>query len=411
VAGPVPSHSMDLEAAKQAVCERVDQHASQLVAVSHQLHAHPELAWEEHAAHDLLTGVLDEHQLAVERHAYGLDTAFAARAGDSGPAVAVVCEYDALPGVGHACGHNIIGAAGLGAALATAPLAEHLGGRLVVLGTPAEEGGGGKITMMQRGALDGVEAALMVHPANVERRAMATLAVQQLWVDYHGRAAHAAAAPHEGRNALDAAVLGYLNVATLRQHLPTDERVHGVFTHGGDQPNVVPARAQTHWYVRAPDLGALDVLRERVLAALLAGAEAVGCRAEHRWHDIVYADLWSNPTIEDLWVDNVTRLGRRPQPADALPTVIASTDMGNISQQVPSIHPMLEVAPADTPIHTAAFADHAAAPEGDRAVLDGAKAMAMTVVDLWARPEALAAAGAELAGSGTTATPGPDRRD
>ncbi len=189
--------------------------------------------------------------LAVEAHAYGLDTAFVARAGSTGPTIAVCCEYDALPGIGHACGHNIIAAAGLGAGLAAAVVADELGGRVVVLGTPAEEGGGGKVHMIDAGAFDDVDAAVMVHPAGGDLRAMNVIAVHRVLVTYHGQAAHAAAFPHKGRNALDAAVLGYMNVAALRQHIRPEERLHGIFTEAGDKPNIVPARAAAEWYVRA----------------------------------------------------------------------------------------------------------------------------------------------------------------
>src|SRR5690606_35760181 len=211
-----------LDSVKARLVREVDDRAALLLDTSHQLHSRPELAFEEHFAHDLLANLLADAGLTVERGAYGLPTAFTARAGHEGPTVAVMCEYDALPEIGHACGHNIIAAAGLGAGLAAAALAEELGGRVVVLGTPAEEGGGGKVLMAERGALDGVDAALMVHPAGVELDAMDVIAIRQLAVTYVGEPAHAAAFPHHGRNALDAAVLGYVNVAALRQHIRTD---------------------------------------------------------------------------------------------------------------------------------------------------------------------------------------------
>src|SRR6478736_3156534 len=257
---------MDLEEAKARVCAEVDRRADTLIAASHAIHDHPEENFAEHHAHDLLTGLLEEEGLAVERHAYGLDTAFSARAGSGGPTVAVLLEYDALPGIGHACGHNIIAAAGLGAGLAAAALADELGGRVIVLGTPAEEGGGGKVFLAERGALDGVDAALMVHPSGLDLATMDAIAIQRLRVTYHGREAHAAAAPELGRNALDAAVLGYMNVAALRQHIRPDERIHGIFTEAGTAPNVVPARAAATWYVRSPTVRGLHKLKARVLA-------------------------------------------------------------------------------------------------------------------------------------------------
>lgn len=385
---------MDLEDLKQRVGDDIDRRADRLVEISHDIHAHPELNFEEHHAHDLLCDELEAAGLAPERRAFGLDTAFVARAGSGGSDVAVCLEYDALPGIGHACGHNIIAAAGLGAGLATAAVAEECGGRLSILGTPAEEGGGGKVFMIRAGAFDGIDAALMVHPAGAELRDMTTLAVQQCLATYTGSAAHAAAAPHEGRNALDGAVLGYNAVAALRQHMLPTERVHGVFTDGGDKPNIVPARAQTHWFVRSPSAAGLDALKERVRACLEAGAAATGCEVAIEWIDPPYADMVGIHTMNDLYARNAARLGRDVlDPAAAeragVGAVVGSTDMGDVSYVVPSIHPMIQAAPDGTPIHTPAFAEAARGPMGDRAVLDGAKILAWTVLDLWADPSAV----------------------
>lgn len=372
-----------LAALKKRVCDHVDAIAEDLLAVSHSIWEAPELAFEEHHAHDLLAGHLEDAGLATTRSAYGLQTAFEATAGTSGAEVAVICEYDALPGIGHACGHNIIAAAGLGAGLAAATVAQDAGGRVRVLGTPAEEGGGGKVFMARGGALEGLSAAMMVHPADAELSRMDCIAVQQLTVSYRGRSAHAAAAPERGVNALDAAVLGYMGVAALRQHIGERERVHGVFTDGGDKPNIVPAHASTHWYVRAPDLDALDALKPRVLAALEAGAAATGAEISHEWLDPAYADLITAEWLLELYAGNISSLGRVLDPSGAAP-VVGSTDMGNVSHEVPSIHPMIAVAPPGVAIHTAEFAQHARSDTGDSAVLDGAKALACTVVDTWA---------------------------
>jgi len=383
--------AMDLDEAKRRLCDEVDRRADLLVSVSHDLHAHPEEQFGEHHAHDALAEVLEAQGLATERHAYGQPTGFAARAGDGGPTVAVMLEYDALPGIGHACGHNVIAAAGLGAGLAAAALATELGGRVLVLGTPAEEGGGGKVAMTEEGALDDVDVAMMVHPADHELRRMNTIAIQRLKVSYHGEAAHAAAYPWRGRNALDAAVLGYTAIAALRQHIRPDERLHGVFTDGGDKPNIVPAHASMLWYVRSGDLERLEPLKARVLRALEAGASATGCEMTHEWLVPAYADLRSNHPLEDLYVANAAALGRTVLEPDEHAQVYGSTDMGNVSHLVPSIHPMVAVAPAGVSIHTPEFAVHAGGPPGDAAVLDGAKAMAMTIADLWLRPDTLAA--------------------
>jgi amidohydrolase len=374
---------VDLAAAKQLVRDEVDRRSDLLLDTSHRIHARPELAFEEHAAHDLLAGVLEGEGLAVERSAYGVPTAFAAEAGIDGPTVAVLCEYDALPGIGHACGHNIIAAAGLGAGLAAAAIAAEAGGRVRILGTPAEEGGGGKILMLDAGAFEDVDAALMIHPAGRDLRSMSTLAIAQLRAAYTGRASHAAAAPHQGRNALDAAVLGYLNVAALRQHIRSDERIHGIFTDGGDKPNIVPATAATYWYVRSPRLDQLEDLKARVEACLQAGAAAAGCTIELTWEPRPYAEVRDNDPLLDCYAANSADLGRTLITPTGSSAVAGSTDMGNVSYAVPSIHPMIQVSTPDVAIHTPAFETFAGGPEGDRAVIDGAKAMAMTVADLW----------------------------
>jgi amidohydrolase len=388
---------MEIDELKAAACAEVDRWADRLVEVAHRIHACPELAYEEHAAHDLLTSVLDDADLAPERAAHGLPTAFRAEAGTTGPTVAVLCEYDALPGIGHACGHNVIAAAGLGAGLATAGLARAGLGRLVVLGTPAEEGGGGKIELARRGAFTGIDAAMMVHPADADLSWMDCLANQQLVIDYEGEAAHAAAAPHRGRNALDAAVLGYVNVAALRQHIRPTERIHGIFTHGGDKPNIVPHRAAMLWYVRSDTVEALQPLKARVLACLEAGATAAGCTCSWEWEDHPYADMLDSAPVLAAYRANSARLGREVRDPDPSRRVVGSTDMGNISYLLPSIHPMVKVAPDGVPIHTPAFTEFAITEEADRAVLDAAKAMAMTVVDLWATEGLLEVARAEHA--------------
>ena len=381
---------MELDELKARMCQLVDEVAESLIDVAHQIHEHPELAYEERFAADLLTSVLDVHGVAVTHGAFDLPTAFDAHAGAEGPTVAICCEYDALPGIGHACGHNVIAAAGLGAGLASAAFAAEAGGRVRILGTPAEEGGAGKVLMAERGALEGVDAAMMVHPAGADLATMDVIAAAMFDVDYHGRAAHAAAAPHEGRNALDAAVLGYVNVAALRQHIRSTERVHGVFTRGGDKANIVPDHTSAHWMVRAARASSLGPLKERVLACLAAGATAAGCSMDPRPSAPDYADMVDNPALLGLYVANSEALGRPVPAAAASETrVVGSTDMGNVSYLVPSIHPMIKVAPAGVGIHTPDFAGHARSPAADRAVIDGAKAMALTVADLWVRPGAL----------------------
>lgn len=394
---PVTGTTDRLSDAKNQLCVAVDERRDLIVGLSRDLHDNPELAFAETYAHDLLTAALEAEGLDVDRSACGLDTAFVATAGTGGPTVAVVCEYDALPGLGHACGHNIIGAAGIGAGLAAASLATELGGRVRILGTPAEEGGGGKVYMIDAGAFSDCDAAMMVHPAGFDLTAINAIAVQQVVATYRGAAAHAAAAPHLGRNALDAAVLGYVNVAALRQHIRDDERIHGVFTNGGDKPNIVPSAAATHWFVRAANLERLAELKERVARCLLAGADASGCDVELQWLEPAFADFVANDPLVNLYCSNANTLGRHPTVPTTDTAVTGSTDMGNVSHVVPSIHPMISVhwPPADcakpASIHTPEFADLAASAGGDQAVVDGAKAMAMTIADLWLDPDALAA--------------------
>jgi amidohydrolase len=390
---------VDLASLKDRLRTEVEARADVLLDASHQIHARPELNYEEHFAHDLLSDLLEAEGIEVERGAYGLPTAFRATVGSTGPTIAVLCEYDALPGIGHACGHNIIATAGLGAGLAAAALAEEAGARVVILGTPAEEGGGGKILMARAGAFDGVDAALMVHPAGFDLARMDVIAVQELVATYTGEAAHAAAFPHRGRNALDAAVLGYLNIAALRQHILPTERIHGIFTEAGEKPNIVPARAVTEWMVRSPSILSLGPLKDRVVAALQAGALASGCELEIAWKAVVYADMLDNEVMVELYKANAEALGRAVLEPDPKLAVVGSTDMGNVSYVVPSIHPMIAAAPAGTPIHTTDFEGHAKAPVGDRAVVDGALAMAWTVADLWLGEGVLEAVKAEFSGT------------
>lgn len=389
--------TVDITAVKARMGEIVDGWADRLIEISHLIHSHPETNFEEHFAHDLLCDTLEGAGVTPVRHAHGMETAFVARAGELGPDIAICLEYDALPGIGHACGHNIIATSGLGAGLAAAAVAAECGGRVTIMGTPAEEGGGGKVFMIRDGAFDGIDAAVMIHPAGAELRSMNTIAIQTCLVTFTGVAAHAAAGPHQGRNALDAAVLGYVNVAALRQHILPTERLHGTFTDGGDKPNIVPSRAQTNWYVRSPTVGGLAALKERFAACQEAGALAAGCDVSIEWVDPPFSDLVSNTVLEDAYVANAAILGRTLEdPATSEFPVVGSTDMGDVSYVVPSIHPMIQAAEDGVAIHTPDFATFAASPVGDAAVVDGAKAMAWTVADLWLRPEVLAAAQEEF---------------
>ena len=385
---------MDLKARMVA---RVDELADLLVETSHDIHEHPELAFEEHHAHEVLTAALEREGIDVTRAAFGMDTAFDATVGDEGPVVAVCLEYDALPGVGHACGHNIIATAGLGASLAAAALAADAGGRVRILGTPAEERGGGKEVAIRAGALEGVDVAMMIHPADADLLSMDAIAVVEMAVEFFGEAAHAAAFPHLGKNALDAAVLAYNNVAALRQHIESTDRIHGIFRKGGDRPNIVPEHTTMEWMVRSLTREGLQPLQERVTACFEAGAQATGCRCEHREAFPPYDEMIDNRTMLELYAANVASLGRPAAAPVPDRRVVGSTDMGNVSKVVPAIHPMIQVAPAGISIHSHEFARHARSAAGDEAVVLGAKAMAMTIADLWTSPDAVTTARSELA--------------
>ena len=394
----------DMDELKSEACALVDSQADLLLELSHDIHAHPELNYDEHHAHAALTDVLASSFASVERKAYGIDTAFEATVSGADPEaahVAIICEYDALPEIGHACGHNVIAAAGAGAGLALRPLMRHLGGTLHVYGTPAEEGGGGKIAMARAGAFRGLDAAMMIHPADHDLTSMRAIAIHECCASFHGQEAHAAAAPHLGRNALDAAVLSYNAIAALRQHIRPTERIHGVFTHGGDKANIVPKFASMNWYVRSDTLETLAPLKERVAACFAGAAAATGCRVDLVWEDHSYADMRDSEAIVSVFVNNATAVGRDVEPPSSSSMVVGSTDMGNVSYLAPSIHPMLRVAPPGVAIHTARFAQYAGGPEGDRAVLDGAKILAMTAIDLLCSSELRSAARHEFLDIGT----------
>ena len=367
---------------KDDITRFIDENADTLLAVSHTIHAHPELAFEEVRASALLADTAERFGIRMQRGAYGLETAFEGRTGaDSGPNVAVLAEYDALPGIGHACGHNIIATAALGAALGLDHVKDRLPGRVTFLGTPAEEKGGGKEVMARAGAFEGVDAALMVHPAGVNLATMPCICVAEVEVIYHGKSAHASAMPHRGVNALDGLLLAYQAISNLRQHIRDTERIHGIVTDGGQAPNIVPERAAGDFYVRAKDEEALAQLKPRVQACFEAGARGSGCEVEVLWADVDYLDLKTNEPLADRFKQHAEGLGRTFEPLDRQRFGSGSTDMGNVSHRVPSIHPILAAAPPHVVIHNPEFAKWAASELGDRAALDGAKALALTAAD------------------------------
>jgi amidohydrolase len=370
--------------AKRAARERVEQARDELVALSHRIHANPELGFEEERACAWLCELLEGAGLEVERGVGDLPTAFAARAG-SGPLHVVVCaEYDALPGVGHACGHNVIAAMAAGAGLALARVADDAGLRVTVLGTPAEEGGGGKILLLQRGAFDGAHAAMMVHPSPYEQPEMPIIAVTHLEVAYTGKEAHASAYPFLGVNAADALVVAQTAIGLLRQHLRTGDRVHGIVTKGGDAANVIPAHTTGSWMVRAETLGQLQEVRDKVVRCFEAGALATGTKLELSEDEYPYSEMRHDPDLSALYQRNAEALGRSF--LDRVNRGAGSTDMGNVSLALPSIHPTIGIDALPAVNHQPEFAAKCATPPADRAVVDGAVAMAWTAIDAAADP-------------------------
>ncbi len=371
---------------KHAVVAAVDAMADDLLAVSHDIHARPELAFQEHFASQRLRAALAAADLPASAGSYGLETAFEAEFGAGGKHVSILAEYDALPGIGHACGHNLIATSALGATLALHAISERLPpGRVRLLGTPAEERGGGKELMARNGAFDATDAAIMIHPSGINLTTMPCICVAEVRVEYHGRSAHASAMPHKGLNALDGLLLAYQAISNLRQHIQHSERIHGIVTDGGQAPNIVPDFAAGEFYVRAANERDLAALKPRVQACFEAGAMGAGCQVDVQWAGVDYLDLNTNQPLASRFEANATELGRRFFPLDKLPPGSSgSTDMGNVSHRVPSIHPMLAAAPPNVVIHNPEFARWAGSETGDAAALDGAKALAMTALDFLA---------------------------
>ncbi|HLB26220.1 MAG TPA: M20 family metallopeptidase [Dehalococcoidia bacterium] len=373
----------DVDRLKERVIAEVDRRRDELIALSLKIHANPEIAFQEDRASAWLADYLESEGFAVERGICKLPTAFRAGFGKGEPRVAIIAEYDALPGVGHGCGHNIIGTASAAAGLAAKAVAGETGGTVLVIGTPAEEAAGGKVYMAARGAFDGLTCAMMAHPGNRDVAVSHALACLELNVEYHGKAAHAAARPEAGLNALDAMVAAFVNVGLLRQQLRDSARVHGIITDGGQAVNVIPHHTAASLLLRAEEDAYLDeVLKDKVLACFQAAAQATGCRLEHRWgEESRYKAMRTNRACAAAYQANIESLGRTVMEPESRRSM-GSTDMGNVSAIVPSIHPSVTVAPPEVPIHTEAFRDLAATEAGHRALLDSAKALAMTAVDV-----------------------------
>ncbi|MFC5997898.1 amidohydrolase [Quadrisphaera sp. GCM10027208] len=371
------------------VADTLEQHRHTVVGLSHAIAADPELAHEEHRAMDRCAGVLEQAGIEVERGAYGLPTAFAARFGSGDTHVVLCAEYDALPEVGHACGHNVIAAAAVGAGLVLAPLAEAAGLRVTVLGTPAEERFGGKVDLLDAGAFDDADAALMVHPTPYDEYGPRSLGIEEWQVVYTGRASHASAAPEQGRNALDGLVAGYQAVAMLRQHLRPQQQVHGIITHGGDAPNVVPERTEGLFYLRARTPDDLADLRERVRACLQGAATATGTSVEITPVGHTYLPLRPHAGLVGAFTDACAALGRPYTPDPQGDGLGGSTDFGNVSQRLPGLHAYVAVHSWPAVNHQHEFAAHCVTPQADETLLQSAGALALTALAVAGDPGVL----------------------
>ncbi|RCW43737.1 amidohydrolase [Halopolyspora algeriensis] len=375
-------HRQCTGAALRDVCRRaVQRHEHELLGLSRSIHAEPELSFAEYRSADKITELLAEHGFEVRSGVAGLDTAFTADYGSGDLVVGLCAEYDALPEVGHACGHNIIAASAAGSALALAEVADELDLTIRVIGTPAEETGGGKVVMLERGVFDDVALALMVHPGPTDICAPRSLAITDLEVRYTGRAAHAAAAPELGVNAADALTVAQVSIGLLRQHLEQRQMVHGIVTTGGAAPNIVPAHTAAVHNLRAADSVSLQRLENRIRACFEAGATATGCDHEVVQVSPMYAELACDEWLSEAYRSAIVEIGRQPlDRAVERERTIGSTDMGNVTHEVPAIHPMIAVDCGTAVNHQAEFAAACVSASADRAVLDGALAMAETVV-------------------------------
>jgi amidohydrolase len=375
--------------AKTGARERLGAARKSLVELSHRIHAHPELSWEEEQSSAWVAEALDQAGFKVERGVCSMPTAVLARKGSGPLHIAFCAEYDCLPGIGHACGHNIIAAIGVGAAIAAASVADEAGLTITLLGTPAEEvcNAGGKILMLERGAFDGVHAAMMVHPSPVDMAAPPIIAAAMFEVFYTGKEAHASAFPERGVNAADALTVAQTAIGLMRQHIRPSDRVHGIVTKGGEAPNIVPAHTAAKYFVRSVTLEMLGGLLPRVHRCFEAGAIATGCKLEITGGDKPYAEMVHDRGLVELYRRNAEAIGRVLRDSGAGGAAIdfsraaGSTDMGNVSVKLPAIHPMIGINSLPAVNHQPEFTQHGIGAEADRAVFDGALAMAWTAID------------------------------
>jgi len=386
---------LDIGELKAAIAGEIDARSPQLGELSRKIHDNPETAMKERRACAWLAEYLKENGFAVETGIYKLPTAFRGRYGQGKPVIAFLAEYDALPKLGHACGHNLIATSAVAAGIGAKRAVDELGGSIIVYGTPGEEADAGKAIMAHRGAFKDLDAAMITHPGGGHQVVMNALACQTLDVEFFGRAAHAAADPEAGINALEAMILSFNAIDALRQHIKEKARIHGIITDGGEAPNIVPAHTAATFLVRAEDDEYLDILKEKVLNCFAGAAAATGAELKYKWADVRYAAMRNNMTLARLFRKNMQSLGR-PIPLGDNSKWSGSSDVGNVSRLAPTIQPMVGIAPKDVLIHTPQFAAAAATKEALNRLLAAAKAMAMTAADLLADPKTIAGLRAEF---------------
>ena len=371
--------SLDAREAKNRAAVAVDAARATILGTHRAIHAAAETGLQEFRSVRLLAdGIRAATGVTAQVGVGSLPTALRAEAGNGELVITLCAEYDALPEIGHGCGHNVIAGAALGAFTALVPMVDDLGITVRLLGTPAEENAGGKVTMLDEGAFDGTHAALMVHPAGADTIEMDTFASALVHVEFVGREAHASASPHLGINALDALTIMLTAIGLARQQFEPLQQVHGVVEHAGTAPNVIPGRAAGRWMARAADTEALQRVIDVVRRCAEGGAHAAGAQVEITEAAFRYANLRSDPDLTASYVANLPGVGRHPGP---LWPKAGSTDMGNISHRFPTIHPMIGLAEPSLVLHTSQMAALAGAEPGDRAVLDGAYLLAATAVD------------------------------
>jgi amidohydrolase len=378
---------VDAAARKKRISQRVDARAHALDRLALEIHGRPELAFEERFASSSLADYLESEKVSVNRAAGGLETAFVAEAGSGGPVVAILGEYDALPGIGHGCGHNLMGTAAVGAFLAVRDMLDGVRGRVRIIGCPAEERGNGKVHLMKGGAFEGVDAALMYHPGDRDEIDPLMLAMVNLDVELLGKAAHAAAEPHDGVNALDGLMLGWNAMSALRLLVRSDSRIHGIITDGGKAANIIPDRAAARLMVRSPDNTYLVDLRRRVLACFEGAAIATGAELRPMWSEVCDV-VNTNRPLAETFAENARSLGRTMQPRRPSDTH-GSTDMGNVTTAIPGIHPFLSITDGPVPGHSIAFTEAARMPLALETMRIAAKALAMTALDVLTEPALL----------------------